>query len=89
MTTLPDKMEETLRNATDEWLETRGFTRDELRGHMERRVERDQAKSPNVGDPAPNFDLALIGAGGELTGARLQLSSLAGRPVGLLFGSFT
>jgi peroxiredoxin len=38
----------------------------------------------NVGDPAPDFDLATVDGA-----ARVKLSSLAGKPVVLFFGSYT
>jgi hypothetical protein len=60
-------------------------------GHMQR-VRRDwdarleaEARAPEAGDPAPNFDLALLNGDGQ----RVRLSALRGRPVGLIFGSYT
>ena len=44
---LPEKFENIVVNATEEWLEKRGKTRDELRSFIEKRVLRDQEKSPN------------------------------------------
>ncbi len=43
------------------------------------------AKAPEVGDLAPDFDLELLDSGGE----RVRLSGLRGSPVGLIFGSYT
>ena len=40
---------------------------------------------PDEGSPAPDFDLALLDGDGE----RVRLSGLRGRPVGLIFGSYT
>ena len=60
----------------------------EAREHMERTrgflTQRD-AKAPQVGDAAPDFDLALLDGDGE----RVRLSELRGKPVGLIFGSYT
>ena len=47
------------------------------------RRQREEA-SPNPGDPAPHFELALLDGS-----ARVKLSDLRGRPVGLIFGSYT
>ena len=41
---LPEKFENIVVNATEEWLEKRGKTRDELRSFIEKRVLRDQEK---------------------------------------------
>ena len=43
----------------------------------------DPAKGPNVGEPAPDFELA------DLDGKRLNLKSLRGKPVVVEFGSYT
>ena len=60
-------------------------------GHMQR-VRRDwearresEVRAPEAGDPAPDFDLALLNGDGQ----RVRLSALRGRPVGLIFGSYT
>ena len=57
---LPEKFENIVVNATEEWLEKRGKTRDELRSFIEKRVLRDQEKSPKVGDAAPALSLIHI-----------------------------
>lgn len=46
----------------------------------------DTARLPKVGDPAPDFELPMLG----MKGATWKLSSLRGdRPVALVFGSYT
>ena len=52
------------------------------------RMERDK-HSPQVGEEAPDFELELLSATGQRTSEHLSLSSLRGKPVGLVFGSFT
>ncbi len=48
------------------------------------------AKAPEIGDPVPDFDLALLdGPLQDGAGAGVRLSGLKGRPVGLIFGSYT
>ena len=60
----------------------------EMREHMERTrgfLAQRSGKAPQVGDAAPDFDLALL----DGDGARVRLSGLRGKPVGLIFGSYT
>jgi len=45
--------------------------------------------APAVGAPAPDFELKRLDDKGVLTEETLRLSSLRGRPVGLVFGSYT
>ncbi len=44
---------------------------------------------PEIGDPAPDFELERISGGGKRTGDHVRLSSLRGKPVLLYFGSYT
>ena len=55
--------------------------RQRVRQEMARRDER----APRVGDMAPDFELPLLDGGS----ARVRLSSLVGKPVALIFGSYT
>lgn len=48
-----------------------------------------EAGTPAVGSLAPDFELRRLGADGSPTNERLRLSSLRGRPVALVFGSYT
>ena len=60
----------------------------EQRGHLGRaraQMQEREAGAPQVGDIAPDFDLALL----DGDGARVRLSDLRGKPVGLIFGSYT
>ena len=86
---LPEKFEKIVVNATEEWLETRGKTRDQLRSFIEKRVIRDREKSPKVGDHAPDFELEKLDDHGKRTGEMMRLSSNFGTPIGLIFGSYT
>ena len=56
------------------------------------RLAREEA-APDVGDAAPDFSLELLTASGKRTGEMISLSSrfadAGGRPVGLIFGSYT
>ena len=86
---LPEKFEKVVVNATEEWLETRGMTRDELRRFIEKRVIRARENSPKVGDAAPDFELEKLDDHGNRTGKMMRLSSNFGTPIGLIFGSYT
>lgn len=53
----------------------------QLREAMARREER----APKVGDEAPEFELPVL----DGRGATVRLSELRGKPVALIFGSYT
>ncbi|NKB20287.1 MAG: hypothetical protein GKS01_07040 [Alphaproteobacteria bacterium] len=86
---LPEKFENVVLNADEKWLETRGMTRDQLRAFIEKRVIRDRELSPNIGDDAPDLALERLNANGSRSGETVKLSSYFGKPVGLIFGSYT
>jgi hypothetical protein len=52
------------------------------------RVERERG-SPRIGEAAPDFEAERLSPAGERTGRTLRLSSARGRPVALVFGSYT
>lgn len=54
-----------------------------------RRKREREAGSPRPGSPAPDFELELLSAEGKRTGERRRLSAHRGRPVALIFGSYT
>jgi hypothetical protein len=56
-----------------------------LREHM---LEREK-HTPAAGTLAPDFEIERLSAKGERTGQSFRLSSRRGRPVGLIFGSYT
>ena len=86
---LPEKFEKIVVSATEEWLETRGKTRDQLRSFIEKRVIRDRENSPKVGDNAPDFELEKLDSFGKRTSEIVRLSENFGTPIGLIFGSYT
>jgi hypothetical protein len=57
----------------------------ELRAQMEEREKR----SPAVGSGAPDFALERLSADGRPAGRSERLSDHRGRPVALVFGSYT
>ncbi len=70
------------------WLEISDITEaefDALWAHQQAR----QADVPQPGSPAPDFDLDVLDGERLRTGESLRLSSLHGKPVALIFGSYT
>ena len=45
--------------------------------------------APNVGEKAPDFTLERLSPDGKRSGEMVKLSSELGKPVGLIFGSYT
>jgi hypothetical protein len=85
---LPQELEDRIAGISDDELAFRGWTRDGMREGYRKRLA-DDVNSPQVGDEAPDFQLERLGPGGERTGEQMTLSSLRGKPVGLIFGSYT
>lgn len=56
---------------------------DHMSASAERRDAR-EARAPKIGEPAPDFNISLLD-----DDCRVRLSDLRGRPVGLIFGSYT
>lgn len=56
---------------------------------VHRRQAARELNTPALGSLAPEFSLRRLGADGKLTEEVLQLSSLRGKPVALVFGSYT
>ena len=79
-----DKIDET----PEEVFERYGITKEEYRTLLTQRLARDK-DAPKVGDPAPDFDLEKLTASGGRTGEHCILSDLQGKPVALVFGSYT
>jgi hypothetical protein len=52
-------------------------------------AEEREKRAPVVGGPAPDFALRRLGANRRPLEERVRLSSLRGRPVALVFGSYT
>jgi len=77
-----------MENLTDEEWEGAGFTRAQFEDRWRARLERDRF-SPKIGSPAPDFILEVLTSEGKRSDELFQLSSLFGRPVGLVFGSYT
>ncbi len=70
---------------TDEQLQRVGLTRERWE-RMCAEHEAREARAPNMGDPAPDFELPVLGDRAQT----VRLSDFRGqRPVALIFGSYT
>jgi hypothetical protein len=63
-------------------------TRVEYEAMIRERAERDR-HAPKVGVPAPDFAIEHSAPDGTRTGEMFRLSEMRGRPVALVFGSYT
>ncbi len=70
------------------WLQISDITEAEFDAHMETEQAR-EATVPMVGGEAPDFVAEMLGRDGARTGEQVRLSDLRGKPVGLVFGSYT
>ncbi|HVB81553.1 MAG TPA: hypothetical protein VNE82_16600 [Candidatus Binataceae bacterium] len=48
-----------------------------------------QSQVPQPGISAPDFEIEVLTRGRKSTGEQVRLSSLRGKPVGLIFGSYS
>lgn len=85
---LPQVLEDRINGISDDELEFRGWTRNGMRAGYERRLDADK-DSPQIGDVAPDFELERLSASGGRIGEMMKLSGLRGKPVKLIFGSYT
>ncbi len=72
----------------EEVFEQYGITKEEYRVRQTKRMARAN-NAPKKGDPAPDFKLEKLTADGSRTGEHCILSDLQGKPVALVFGSYT
>lgn len=70
------------------WLEISDITEAAFEAHMATQRAR-EADVPKVGAVAPDFVADVVDRARRRTGAQVRLSDLRGRPVGLVFGSYT
>ena len=79
-----DQIDET----PEEVFEQYGISKEEYRIRQTNRIARAN-DSPKIGDAAPDFKLEKLTANGGRTGEDCILSDLRGKPVALVFGSYT
>ena len=65
-----------------------GISKEEWVKYVQDRIRRDQG-TPREGTPAPDFTVERLDPKGQRTGEMFTLSSLFGKPIALLFGSYT
>ncbi len=70
------------------WLDISDMTEHEFDAMMAANDER-QSLVPRIGTPAPDFEIERIDRDRKRSGERVRLSALKGRPVALVFGSYT
>jgi hypothetical protein len=70
------------------WLEISDITEDEFEAHMAEEKAR-EAIVPKVGSEAPDFVADVLDRDRKRTGEQVRLSDLRGKPVGIIFGSYT
>ena len=72
----------------DETWEKAGITKEQyikMKQYMQEREKR----APALGSTAPDFEIKRLSENGKLTEETIRLSSLLGKPVALVFGSYT
>jgi hypothetical protein len=70
------------------WLQISDISEAEFEAHMAEEKAR-EALVPQPGAMAPDFVADVLGADRKRTGEHVRLSDLRGKPVGLVFGSYT
>ena len=70
------------------WLDISDITEEQFEIHMATQKAR-EAGVPKVGEAAPDFSADVLGGARQRTGETVRLSDLRGKPVGLVFGSYT
>ena len=70
------------------WLEISEISEDEFERHIATQKAR-EATVPKVGAQAPDFTADVLDRQRRRTGEQVRLSDLRGKPVGIVFGSYT
>jgi hypothetical protein len=70
------------------WLEISDISEAEFEAHMAEEKAR-EAVVPQVGTMAPDFVADVLHRDRRRTGEQVRLSALRGKPVGIVFGSYT
>ncbi len=81
-------MDANLDEIPDKMFEKMGITRDGFR-EIRRMMAAREANAPAAGDLAPDFEIERLSPEGQRTGETFRLSENRGRPVALVFGSYT
>lgn len=70
------------------WIQISDITEAEFKAHMAEETAR-EAIVPKIGSQSPDFVADVLGRDRKRTGERVRLSDLRGKPVGIVFGSYT
>ena len=70
------------------WLEISVIDEAQFDAMREEQAAR-QVKVPQPGDDAPDFEIDVLAPDRQRTGETVKLSNLRGKPVALMFGSYT
>lgn len=70
------------------WLQISDISEEEFETHMAEEKAR-EAHVPQPGSMAPDFVADVLGPDRQRTGEQVRLSDLRGKPVALVFGSYT
>ncbi len=70
------------------WIEISDITEEEFDAHMAQEKGR-ETNVPKVGAEAPDFVADVLDRQRKRTGEQVRLSDLRGKPVGIIFGSYT
>ena len=70
------------------WLEISDMTEESFDAMLAENKAR-QSRVPPVGQPAPDFEIERLTASRAPTGEFVRLADFRGRPVSLVFGSYT
>ncbi len=70
------------------WIDISDISAEQFDAHMAEQKAR-EAGVPRVGEMAPDFVADVLGPDRQRTGAQVRLSELRGKPVSIVFSSFT
>ncbi|MBC8240777.1 MAG: hypothetical protein ISR50_10380 [Alphaproteobacteria bacterium] len=70
------------------WLEISDISEAEFETHIATQMAR-EANVPKIGALAPDFAADVLDRERQRTGEQVRLSDLRGKPVGIVFGSYT
>lgn len=70
------------------WIEISDLTAEEF-DQLQAEQKARQVRVPKVGTEAPDFELDVLDRDRQRTGKKVRLSSLRGKPVAMIFGSYT
>lgn len=73
---------------SERWWEKWHIGKDEYDRYIEAKRRRDE-RVPRVGAIAPDFEVERLDPQGRRTGEAFRLSSTRGKPVAVVFGSYT